>query len=132
MSDFKEIIETIANDVIDSRGMARKVHATLTNNNPPTFKITDKLEVKGAFVITPKYRVFTAKDIGKSFVLQEDQGGQQYIYCYEAAPVGSNGVPYRWTGSIPSCDLVGKCSCGHEVHIYSGILNEIIHKEGLD
>lgn len=132
MNNFKGVIENIVNNVVDSKNMSRKVHATLTACDPPTFRVGKDLEVKGDFVITPKYRVFTSKDVGKSFVLQEDFGGQQYIYCYEAAPTGKNGVPYSWCGSIPSCDLVGKCSCGHEVHIFSGVLGHVIHKEGLD
>ena len=131
-TNLKAAIEKIANGVIEEKNMARKVFAKLTKVNPPTFKLYDNLEVSGAFVITPKYRVFTANDIGKDFVLEEDLGGQRYFYCYEAANVGENGIPYRWTGSIPKCDLVGNCSCGHEVHIYSGVLNEIVHKEGLD
>ena len=131
-TNLKAAIEKIANGVIEEKNMARKVFAKLTKVNPPTFKLYDNLEVSSAFVITPKYRVFTANDIGKDFVLEEDLGGQRYFYCYEAANVGENGIPYRWTGTIPSCDLVGNCSCGHEVHIYSGVLNEIVHKEGLD
>lgn len=131
-SNLKNAIEKIASGVIDEKNMARKVFAKLTKVNPPTFRLYDNLEVSGAFVITPKYRVFTERDIGKDFVLEEDFGGQRYFYCYEAANVGENGIAYRWTGLIPMCDIVGSCSCGHEVHVRSGIIGEIIHEEGLD
>lgn len=130
-SNLKAVIEKIANGVIDEKNMARKVFAKLTKISPPTFKLYDgDLEVSGDFVVTPKYRVFTTKDIGKDFVLEEDLGGQRYFYCYEAANVGQNGIEYSFKGRIDSCRLIGKCPHG-EVEVTSGVINDMTHEEGL-
>lgn len=130
-SNLKTVIEKIAGGVIDEKNMARKVFAKLIKTSPPTFKLYDgDLEVSGAFVVTPKYRVFTTKDIGRDFVLEEDLGGQRYFYCYEAAEVGQNGVEYSFKGRIDKCKLIGKYPHG-DVEVTSGIIYDITHEEGI-
>ena len=64
-NNLKGAIEKIASDVVGEMTMAKLVNAKLIKASPPTFKLYDDLIISDSFVITPKYRVFTAKDIGK-------------------------------------------------------------------
>lgn len=130
-SNLKSLIERIAGDVVTERGMSKKVHAKLVKVSPPTFRLYDNLEISGAFVITPKYRVFTEDDIGHDFIFEEDYSGQQFIYCYEAAPTGENGVAYKWQGKISACNLIGKCPHG-EVIVTHGTIEEATHERGIN
>lgn len=129
-NNLKGAIEKIASDVVGEMTMTKLVNAKLIKTDPPTFKLYDDLIISDSFVITPKYRVFTAKDIGKEFVLQENYGGQEYIYCYEAAGRGQNGVEYSFKGRIDKCKLIGKCPTG-DVEVTSGIIYDMTHEEGI-
>lgn len=128
-SDLKKVIEEIAGGVVKSHIFAKKVHATLVSVSPLQFQLTDKITIAESFLISPKYRIFREDEIGKSFVFQEDYDGQQYIYLYECAPQGENGVPYKWTGSL-KCNLKGTCPDG-DVVVTEGELIEVIHERGI-
>ena len=119
-------------------GMTR---ASLKSLSPLTFTITEQLEIYGQMIVLPKYRVFTAKDIGKSFVFFKNQGGQTYYYLYEASqPQGSNGIPYHFTGkmrgTISGANLIGTCPDGGVVVTQGSLGNVEIewqeHTEGVD
>lgn len=129
-NNLKGAIEKIASDVVGEMTMAKLVNAKLIKTDPPTFKLYDDLIISDSFVITPKYRVFTDKDIGKEFVLQENYGGQEYIYCYEAAGRGQNGTEYSFKGRINKCKLIGTCPHG-EVEVTHGIIYDMTHEEGI-
>lgn len=131
MEDFqklKRIIEQISQGVVNNMTFTKKVHATLISVEPLQFQL-DNLILDGSFLITPKYRVFRQDEIGHKFVFQEDNDGQQFIYCYEAAEPGQNGVPYRWTGSV-ICNLTGTCPDG-TVTVTGGELTTVTHERGL-
>lgn len=127
--EFKKTIEKIAQDVYNSKSPTKKVHARLISTSPLKFQLSEKVFIFGTILISPKYRVFTEKDIGKSFVFQEDQDGQQYIYLYEAAEPGQNGEPYEWSGEIVTANLIGTCPDG-AVTVTHGTIDLAIHKKG--
>lgn len=131
MDDFqklKRLIESISSGVLNNTSFTKKVHAKLISVNPLKFSL-DKIVIEGSMLITPKYRVFREDEIGNSFVFQEDHDGQQFIYCYEASPLGKNGVAYKWKGSL-KCNLKGTCPHG-DVTVTSGELIEVIHERGI-
>lgn len=129
MLKFKRLIEEIARGVVDNNVYAKKVHAKLESISPLSFRLNDKISLYGDFLITPKYRVFREDEIGNEFVFQEDDKGQQYIYLYEAAPRGENGIEYKWKGRIDEANLIGKCPHG-EVVVTHGTIEVGVHERG--
>lgn len=128
--ELKQVIEEIARGVVNNQVYTRKIHAKLISINPLKFQLSEKIFIYGANCITPKYRVFTQEDIGKSFVFQEDMEGQQFIYCYEPTDKpGENGVPYQWSGKIDSCTLIGTCPDG-SVTVTGGEIHLATHERG--
>ena len=129
--ELKQVIEEIAKGVLSNEVFTKKVHAKLIKLDPLKFKINDKIFIEGPLLISPKYRVFTKKDLGKTFVFEEDFGGQQYIYCYEATKKpGENGVPYKWRGEI-ECNIHGTCPEG-PVTVTHGTIEVCTHIEGVN
>ena len=131
-NDLKRVIEEISMGVINNRTFSECVIAKLKSVKPLVFYINEKLELSLDYgnLTTPKYRVFRKDEIGKSFIFQKNKDGQQYIYLYECAPQGENGIPYKWTGSL-KCNLKGTCPDG-DVVVTEGELIEVIHERGLD
>lgn len=132
MSDLRELIEQIIDQKL-GRTMSMKIsYCSLKSLSPLCFVPADnnKINIKEEFLVVPKYRVFTIKDIGKKFVLASNDDGQTYFYLYEPSdPQGSNGVPYKWKGDI-KCNIKGTCPDG-EVVVTEGTIEEITHKEGI-
>lgn len=133
MSDyvrFKQLIEDIAKGVINHDTFAKVVFAKLKSVNPLKFELSDKIEIFGDCLISPKYRVFREDEIGNDFVFQEDHEGQRFIYLYEAAAPGQNGIEYQWKGRIDECRLIGTCPHG-EVVVTHGTIEKAVHERGV-
>lgn len=138
---LKQAIAEIAKDYTSSLSFSDIFHARLTSLDPLTFKRDDDLELYGKFLVVPKYRKFTQEEIGNYFVFQSNHENQVHYYMYEASsPQGSNGIDYHWEGKnksyIDSCELHGKCSCGHDVIVTHGQIHEetiqdCIHDRGI-
>lgn len=127
---LRRVIEEIAKNVVGNQVFAKKVHATLVSVSPLEFKLSDKISIKGSKCITPRYRVFRADEIGRTFVFQEDHEGQQYIYQYEATKTpGENGEPYKFSGEI-KCTIHGTCPDG-AVTVTHGTIEELTHIRGV-
>lgn len=127
--ELKKTIEKIAGEVFKAATPTKKVHARLIGLDPLKFQLSEKIFIYGPALISPKYRVFTNKDIGNSFVFQEDQNGQQYIYLYEAAAPGENGIAYNWSGEIKTANLIGTCPHG-AVQVTHGKIQMAEHTKG--
>lgn len=135
MSEYnklKQIIEKIAKGVVDRSAPSRKVHARLVSVSPLKFRVDDKIDIYGQFLISPKYHVFTDEDIGTEYVFLQDYSGQQFIFLYEAAPQGENGIPYTFTGELIDGELKGKTASGEAVTITEGTFNKMKHSKGVD
>lgn len=132
--DLKILIEKLIDQKL-GRIMASKIsYCTLKSLSPLCFIPEDnkKINIKEEFLVVPKYRVFTKKDLGKKFVIMSNNEGQTYFYLYEASdPQGSNGIPYNWKGEIKKCNLIGHCPDG-EVVVTHGTIEFATHEEGLD
>lgn len=125
MSDYsrlKEVVEEIAQGVMNRATGTRKVHARLVSVSPLKFQLTDKIYLFGSALITPRFRVFRTDEIGRGFVFQEDAGGQQYIYLYEAAEQGENGEEYRYesTHEFTEDTIIGYVDGSNLVHVSPG------------
>lgn len=125
MSEYgrlKEVVEEIASGVMNRATGTRKVHARLVSVEPLKFQLTDKLFIFGSALISPRFRVFRPDEIGKGFVFQEDAGGQQFIYLYEAAEPGKNGEEYRYesTHEITKDTIIGYVDSANQVHVSPG------------
>lgn len=131
MNDFEiarllNNLRKISQGQIDGTSPGGFTRATLTSLSPLTFQVTSKLKLSGRFIVTPKYRVFTADDIGKEFVFFRDHGGQTYYYAYEPqTPQGANGEPYHFKGRV-TCNLTGTCPTG-TVTVTGGTIEDLEH-----
>lgn len=124
---FYELIKQISKGVIDGEVMGGFTRATLISLSPLTFQVTAQLKIYGSFLVTPKYRIFTEKDIGKEFVFFKDLGGQTYYYAYEPqSPQGANGEEYVFSGEM-ECTLRGQCPTG-EVVVTGGEIKRLTHR----
>lgn len=125
---LKETIKTIAEDVLDGRVPGGCTRAKLISLDPLKFRVTDKLEIYGQFLVSPKFKKFREADLGKEYVFFKDAGGQTYYWMYEPIhPQGENGIPYHWEGETVSCRLLGTCSCGGEVIVTHGYVYDQEH-----
>lgn len=100
--DLKGAIDEIVNQNLGRRMNSEIIYCKLISLDPLDFipENDDKLHIKEEFLVVPKYRPFTKKDLGKKFVLIRNDGGQTYFYMYEASePQGSNGIPYHFEGT---------------------------------
>lgn len=134
MADWDELIYKAVERYMGGIKSSQIVYAKLESLSPLLFVLEsdNNVELKEEFLVVPKYRVFTGKDIGKKFVFQRNHGGQTYFYLYEAStPQGSNGVPYKWKGEIKECELHGTCPDG-EVVVTHGTIEMAIHEEGIE
>lgn len=101
MDGYAQLVETIKRIVkgmMDGQVMPGCTRATLISLDPLTFQITPQLKIYGQFLVSPKYRIFLPRDVGKEFVFWKDAGGQSYYFLYEPVrPQGSNGerLPIR-------------------------------------
>ena len=85
-------LQRMVEGVIAGKSFTKVVTAELVSVSPITFSLlSGKIRLKGANLVIPAHRVFTAEEIGRSFCFLENEGGQQYYYLYEAAPSGENG-----------------------------------------
>lgn len=94
--DLRGAIDEIVNQNLGRRMNSEIVYCKLISLDPLDFILenTDEVHIKEEFLVVPKYRPFTKKDLGKKFVLISNDGGQTYFYLYEASePQGSNGIP---------------------------------------
>lgn len=127
--NLKELIDQIIDRKMNNRLYSNIIYAKLKTLTPLTFiPESDDFELKGDFLVVPRYKVFTEDDIGRKFVFAGNDGGQTYFYLYEASqPQGSNGEPYKWRGEIVSCKLKGTCPDG-EVTVTNGTIELAIHE----
>jgi len=146
-NDLIGIVNQLIQDNDKRLNRQELTYCELTSIKPVTFvpKNEDQknLKIKEEFLVIPKYRVFIEDDIGKSFVLSKNAGGQTYFYMYEASdPQGSNGIPYNYIGTHHfedgnvTCTLTGTCTCGATttvtggvIHSYEGQVTNIEHKQ---
>jgi len=134
MADWKALAKQTVVDELGRRTFSNITYATLTSLSPLTFipEGDTNVELEGEFLVVPKYKVFTEKDIGKKFVFQCNDGGQTWFYLYEPSnPQGSNGVEYKWKGRIDECELIGTCPDG-EVIVTHGTIEVAVHEEGAE
>ena len=134
MASWEELINKAVDRRLGGLAFANISYAKLETLTPLMFRLESdtNVELKDEFLVVPKHRVFTSKDIGKKFVFIRNNGGQTYFYFYEpSSPQGSNGVPYRWKGEIEQCELIGHCPDG-EVIVTHGIIDIAIHGEGIE
>lgn len=136
MSEVNRLMETIkkiSQEMIDGNVPGGYTRAKLTQIEPELiFKITDKIEVRGQFIVTPKFKVFRQEDIGKDYVFFKDYGGQTYYYAYEPNPEqGKNGISYFWEGSI-QCEINGIDSLGGACVVTEGYIHKIEHKKQVE
>lgn len=132
--ELKELIASISKNVSDDLVPSQITYAELLEIEPELkFQIDAKLPLKAPFIVTPKYRVFTVEDIGKKFVFLKNLGGQTYFYLYEMAEQGTNGVPYKFTGSLKGTftgKLTGTCT-DTKATITSGVIDNIEIEQGI-
>lgn len=134
MTDLYKVLKDIAENQQSKITFSEIIYATLISINPVTFKREDntKIIIKEEYLVVPKYRVFTAEEIGHKFVLQKNFRGQTYFYLYEASyPQGSNGVEYHYKGRIDECELYGTCPHG-KVVVTHGTIEKGVHEKGVD
>lgn len=143
MNKLKKIMTKIAADYSSTLKTATIVHAKLISLYPLTFKRDDDIELKEEWLVVPKYRKFTAEEIGHYFVFQSNAEGQVWYYLYEASsPQGSNGVDYYFDGTHKlkgnvTCTLHGTCPDGDVVvtngtiELFEGEIIEIKHDKGI-
>lgn len=127
--DFKKVIDAAIDNKLSAKMNSKIVYAKLISLSPLEFKdeANEKLEIKEEFLVVPKYKVFTEKDIGNKFVLMVNDGGQTYFYLYEASnPQGSNGIPYSFEGDFEG-RLVGTCPDG-QVVVSTGTISKLTHR----
>ena len=108
MNDFKTLIDQAIDAKIRGSMPATISYANLVSLDPLNFKLESdpNIDIKEEFLVVPKYRVFTEKDLGKKFVLISNNGGQTYFYLYQASdPQGSNGIPYHFKGTFEGAAL---------------------------
>lgn len=132
MNDLKKLIDITIESKLKNTMPANISYATLVSLDPLNFKLDSNpdLDIKEEFLVVPKYRVFTVKDVGKKFVLISNDGGQTYFYLYESSdPQGSNGVPYHFEGTFKGT-LHGTCPDG-EVVVTHGEITDLEHKGGV-
>lgn len=85
-------LQRMVEGVLAGKSFTKAVTAELVSLSPLTFSLLGgKIRLKGANLVIPAHRIFTAEEVGKSFCFLENDGGQRYYYLYEAAPSGENG-----------------------------------------
>ena len=130
---LKDLIEQIIDNKMEARQPMSIGYYTLKSLSPLCFfpKGNPQIEIKESFLVVPKHRVFTGKDLGKDFVMASNDGGQTCFYLYEPSrPQGSNGIPYKFKGDI-KCNLTGTCPDG-PVTVTGGTIEVCTHKEAVD
>lgn len=129
MNDLKALIDLTIDSKIKNSMPANVSYATLVSLDPLNFKLDSNpdIDIKEEFLVVPKYRVFTEKDLNKKFVFLSNDGGQTYFYLYQASePQGSNGEAYTFEGSHIfedgeiECELHGTCSDGSTTLVTNG------------
>lgn len=137
MQDWKGLFDEHFNGKLGGLALPQLYYCKLVSLNPLNFKPDNedeqKIDIKEEFLVVPKYRPFTEKDLNKKFVLLSNNGGQTYFYLYEASePQGSNGIAYDFEGSHSfvngniTCTLKGTTSDGKDVTITSGSIQKYI------
>lgn len=145
--DLKGAIDEIVNQNLGRRMNSEIVYCKLISLDPLDFipENDDKLHIMEEYLVVPKYRPFTKKDLGKKFVLISNDGGQTYFYLYEASePQGSNGIPYHFEGTHEfingemKCTLHGTCPHGDvvvthgSVESYKGKIKDEMHRNHIN
>lgn len=128
---WKNLIQDIADKTITSKTLSDITYLELVSVEPLVFQKNSKTVLESEFIVTPKYHVFTKKDIGKKFVFQRSQGGQTFYFLYEPAEKGKNGKPYKWKGKVDKCSLKGTSPSG-EVTVTHGTIDIAIHEEEVE
>lgn len=127
------LIEELIDRKLGSQMSTKLSYCTLKSVSPLIFVPEDNpnIKIQGSFLVVPKYKVFTSRDIGKKFVLASNHDGQTYFYMYEPSdPQGSNGMPYKWAGDI-KCNIKGTCPDGPVV-VTEGTIEVCTHREGVN